>query len=205
VAADLRIGIANKWGAPGEQFKEQCTERIDIGANIKRLTPKLLRRHILGRPNQVAGLLPCRLERKPKVGKHRRPIGAQQHIGWLQIAVDQPLLMGIGQRLKQRQQQLDRFCERYWPLCDPIGQAARQQLHDHKWLALELIDIEDIDDAWVREQCDGLRLVEELTARVGIVAQHQLDRHGALQQRVRRLIDGAGAALPNQPAECVFS
>src|SRR5207237_812250 len=98
-----RVGCANKRCAPGYRLEEHHTQRINIGAGIDSRSLTLLWRHILRGANTSSGA--CQLPlctgehlRDAKVGKNGTACTIHQYVHWLNIAVDDTLFMGVGER-----------------------------------------------------------------------------------------------------------
>ena len=105
-AAAQRLGI--EGGRADEQFVEQHAQRIDVaaGIDIGVAERRLLGAHVLGRPDQLAVLGKVRLLGQPLLGclgdakvddlgdRFAIQLG-DQHVGRLEVPVDDPLLMGM--------------------------------------------------------------------------------------------------------------
>jgi hypothetical protein len=73
-----------------------------------------------------------------------------------------------------------------------IETASVRQLHDQVALPFELIERIDVDDVGVIERSAGARFTVETLQRDGVILQlfpHQLDRHHAFENGVKRAIN----------------
>lgn len=81
----------------------------------------------------------------------------------------QALAVGVFERLGQRDGQAQRLGHGERPGAQPLGQAAAlHEVHHDIRLAVVQVDIEDINDVWVRERGDHLSLAQKALARLGV-------------------------------------
>src|SRR5258708_40006019 len=95
--------------------------------------------------------------------------GGDEWGGGLQVAVDDPLLVGVVESRRHAAKPLDRGrVARPSPL-EALGEApAGDELLDHVWRSFELAVVVDGDDVGVPEKCDGSSLSPE-TPNCGVV------------------------------------
>jgi hypothetical protein len=127
-----------------------------------------------------------------------------QHVGWLDVAVDDPLLVGEGERARQVEADLHRLAERHSHLVEAVGQRlARQVLEHHVGTAAAVEpDVEDRHDGGVLHLGGRLRLALEplevgAPGPLAAAARRDqgLDGHHPVEQRVAGLVHHAHRAL----------
>ncbi len=135
--ARLRVGdqlqrLAD--GAPAErdlahqQFVEDRSETVDVGAVIDRLPSQLLRRQIVGRPRDLVPVLGRATDRLREAevdddaAQRTLLVGRDENIAGFDVAVDQPLLVRGAQCVRDLLDQADLRDER--ELCAPSRTAA---------------------------------------------------------------------------------
>ena len=144
----------------------------------------------------------------PKSATLTRPELRQQHVGRLDVAVDDAARVGRVERLEdllgdaRGGQRLERAA-----LLDHGAEvAAVDQLHDDERVARLHAVVEDVDDVRMAQRGGRLRLLAEAgdERRVAAVLGAQnLDRHVAAQLRVVAAKDGRHAALAEQLDQAV--
>ncbi len=93
-------GVALQGWAAGEAFVEHAAERVEVGAPVQRLALDLFGGDVVGRAGEVAALERARdreLAGEPEIGQVdvlAAPLGRDQHVGGLDVAVDEPVLVG---------------------------------------------------------------------------------------------------------------
>ena len=108
-----------KWWAPRQQFVQQNPQRIDVASrvDIQLVQFRLLRAHVLGRSNYIPKPRIHRLfgQSLPRRLGHAEVddfwhglaiVERHQHIRRFQIAMNDPLLMGVLHRLADLHEQL---------------------------------------------------------------------------------------------------
>ena len=82
-----------------EHLVEHRPERIDVGggAEVLQFPPRLLRRHVARRPHDRAvfclARIPLELLGQPEVGDLRHPVGGEEDVGRLEIAVEDAVVV----------------------------------------------------------------------------------------------------------------
>ena len=157
--------------------------------------------HVSGCPG-VAWSLPDILltQRQPEVGHERLAAFVEQDVPWFDIAMDQPLLVSVVQRLGHRRHQFDRFVDRKPGLLEPRGEVSAVDVFrdDKTGELLGAADIEDGDDVGMIEVRDraGFRQVSfGIFESIHQFAMWHLDGHRAAQLVVLGQIHQAEPAL----------
>ncbi len=108
LGADLHQGLHRVGGLEGrpagQEVVEHGSQRVDVRrrADPLELCPRLLRRHVTGRAEDLAGgremgLVVC-LDGQAEVGHARPSLPVQEDVGRLEIPVDHAALMGVMDR-----------------------------------------------------------------------------------------------------------
>ncbi len=139
----------------------------------------------------------CRL-RQPEVEHLHRAIGSQLDVRWLQVPVDDPLLVsgfeGLGDLLRDRQCLVD------WnrALCDSVGERRPlDQFHDERRHAVALLEAVDVRDVRMVQRREDFGFALEPRQPLGVCRnglRQDLDRDLPLQVRVSSAIHLAHAA-----------
>jgi len=147
-----------------------------------------------------------------EVGEHAPAVGADQHVGRLDVAVQHAVGVGDLQRAEQRDADLRDRARRDRAVFDHhVGEAARvEQLHDDPRSTAFLDDVVDLHHGRVLQRRGGARFAHgALVHRVTVAGretrrQHDLlDRDVATQQDVVRAPDRAHAAVADRRPERV--
>ena len=196
----LRVRLEGRLA--GEHLVEHDPERVDVRLAGHLVAERLLRRHVVGGPEHTAGgreALRLERARDAEVRDLRAPVGVDQHVLRLDVAVDQearvrglerpPDLDRVGHRLRHRQaaEPPDALLQRL----------ALDVLEDDVGRALVLAGVDHRHDVRVVQLRDRARLAPEALQLVGVVrdvAVHELDRDPALECRVERPVDARHAA-----------
>ena len=127
---------------------------------------RLLRRHVGRSPHDGARLRQVAVALDPpgqaEVGHVRLAALVDQDVRRLQVAVEDPALMGVVHRLRDDRDQPGRGADVAAEVAEPLVEAgAGDQLHAEVMQAPALADLEDRDDVGVVELRDRLGLVLE--------------------------------------------
>ena len=196
---------------------EEATEGEDVAARIGRFPAKLLRRGVADRPQDDVGVrrqfLRNRLVLLLRSGARLRldqlgeaeieyfhdPVGRDEHVGGLQIPMDDSPRMRGGEAVGDPDPVLHRVVRRNHPLRQAFAQGLPfQQLVDDERGTFAHADVEERDDVGMVERRHRPRLQLEPREAVGVtreIRRQDLDRHLAREPRVERPIDLAHPAL----------
>ncbi len=120
-----------------------------------------------------------------------------QDICRLDVAVDDALLMRIGECFAELNDILDRLAQRQPAGGDPIAQRSALNIaHDQEGRAILLADIVDRQDCGVLQPSDRVRFALEARVQLRIareIGTDNLDRHKAVGARLIGLVDGRHA------------
>jgi hypothetical protein len=205
----------------GQQLVEQRPERVDVAAGVDVLRGRrgLLGAHVLqgaddqpelGQHGLFGQLVPGRLGDAEVDDLRNRPavVGCHQHVGRLDVAMDDALLVGVLDGLADGDEQLQAFAD-----CEPVGVAilrdgqALDQFHDEIGASgVRGAGVEDLGDVGVVHQRQRLALRPE-------AGDHLLGVHALLDDLERHLaadglalfgeIDDAHAAVAQDADQLV--
>jgi hypothetical protein len=101
----------------------------------------------------------------------------QHHVGGLEVAMDNALLVGGLQPLGDLERDLERLVDRHQASLQPLAQGfTDRQLHDQKALAVVLLEAVEGGDVLVAERCQHPGLAFEAGQAFGIL-RHLLEQH----------------------------
>jgi hypothetical protein len=119
-------------------------------------------------------------------------------VGGLQVAVNDPDVMGGFERLRNLQRDRQCLLEWNWTLLDPLGERRPvDELEDERMHAVGYLEAMNRRDAWMAEGRQQLRLTLEARQPIGIVSQmfrQDLERDTSIQPSIARAIHLAHAA-----------
>ncbi len=176
---------------------EQRAERVDVCAAVERSPLRLLRRDVVAGAEHASGVGQRGLvvdARDAEVGQLRVPVGRQQDVVRLDVAVDHAALVGVGQGVGHLHRDRERLGEGQRALQrDALVQVAAvdELAHDER-TPIGLAAVDDGHDARVREQRERAGLALEAVDRIGRfepARMQQLDRDGASELLVVGLPD----------------
>ena len=185
---------------------------------VGRFTQHLLRRHVSccaeGRPGLGAEL--CRTGRRLLVRLFRRaaqlgeseiqnfdpPGPGDEQVLWLEVAMDNSLVVGGCQALKDLERVFGRLAHREQPAVHALAQGhSLQQLRDHEGRPLVRPHVEDRQNVGMVEDPGGARFQLEPVNAFGVVRElgrENLDRHLAAEAAIEGAIDLAHPAGAKQ-------
>jgi hypothetical protein len=203
---DRRDVVAGERAFRGREQVEDRGEREEIRAPVHLRTAELLRSGERRRADEraVAGELGLRDPRDPEVGDPRAPVRPDEDVRGLDVAVDDTALVRGLERFGKLLDPRDDLREGRprAGLPDDVETPALDELHDDEGAAVARgSDVEDRDDARVRETSRGARLEEEtaLPLRPLLGGEpfgnaQELHRDAAADARVERAPDLTGGA-----------
>ena len=143
-----------------------------------------------------------------EVGELHRAARVHEDVAGLDVPVHEPGLVGGAERRRRLADDLERLVggQAPPPLDPRLERLAVHPLHHDVGDAAVLADLVDGDDARVLELGRAAGLGQDLLAHGGAVGARaagvdELDRHGAVEGDVARLIDPAHAAAADQRLE----
>ena len=213
---DDPLGGAGERQLAGRHLVEHHAEGEKIGASVQRLATNLLRRHVGDRTHRGAGArqgvirhggrhlgLGVRPRFRGQLGEaevedlHIAALG-DEDVGRLDVAMDDPGLVGSVERIGHLDAQLEDLLQHQRLTRDPILERLPLEiLHDQKGLAVLLTDVVDGADMRVVQNRGGPRLALEALQGLPILDQalgKELERHRAAEAGVFRLVHHAHAA-----------
>ncbi len=189
VGADL-VGAARR-----QHLEHRHAQREDVGAPVLRLPLPLLRGHV-GRGSGQADGLPEEVGQAEVHHLHAARLG-EEDVAGLEVAVQEPGSVGVGQRAGHLAAHVHGLVHRKWTAGQPRGQRlAPEQLEDQVRAGLALPVVEDGDDVLVLEAGRRLGLLEQHGVELPgpHAGAHRLEGHRAPQVLVAGLEDHAEAA-----------
>ena len=211
---ELWDGLAGERQPARGDLVGHHAERVNVGAAVDLAVLALLRSHVLGRPDDHAGggaggALPVGELGDAEVDQlHEVPLVAaldEEDILGLEVAVDDPAVVGGPQRVGQLEQDLepDRAVEAPFPEERRERRPIQELHHDVVPGGREQREVVRGYDVLVTDEVDGSRLVvetaDQLRARAHRLVQ-ELDRDLAADDGVLAEVDRAHTAPAEQPA-----
>ena len=172
----------------------------------------LLGRHVRGRPDGEAERLErARLEaaaRDAEVGDDDAPVGRDEDVVGLEVAVDDARRVGGAEPRADRADDLDRAPdpERPFALEEPPERLPFDELHREEALAAVLADVERARDVLVRHPPRELHLPPEPLEhprRIDELAAEHFERDDLVELRVARVVDAPHSADADEADELV--
>ena len=205
----LRVGLERP--PPDEQLVEHDTQTEDVTAPVHPVpfTACLLRGHVGGRAGEPRPRAHVLLTQgQPEVRHERLVRFVEEDVARLDVPVNQPVLVGVVQRLGHRRHEFHGLVQRHTGLLEPPGEvgAVDELRHDEAREPLGAAHVEHGQDVRVVEAGDGAGFLQ---VRFGLVGPgHQarvrhLDRHRAVQLVVVRQVDQPEPAPAQHPLDAV--
>ena len=192
---DDRHRVAGERDTPDRALVEHHAQRIEVGAMVEPTATGLLGAHVVRRAADHARLVALLGEhREAEVGELRLVARRQQHVGRLHVAMDDPLMVRVVERLGHLRDDSQPFLERDQP---PALQVARAVdfLHDEVEGAVRFAKVVHPHDVFVEQAGEDLGFEADLlTEIVAAVLLEHLDRDAALKNLVGGPINGPHAA-----------
>ncbi len=197
---DLPVGdahgvVPSEGGTPGDHLVHHDAERVEVAAWVGLGALRLFGREVRGRAHHRAGLGEVRLHRSvegagdAEVGDLHRPVRADQDVGRLDVAVDEPGGVGEPEGGGDLGGYLRRLLRREVAVgAQDVGQRAPiDVLHGDEVRRGVLAPVEHVDDVGVVEVGRRLGLTAETLDEVrvnGELGEQHLDRDLAVEQPV---------------------
>ena len=197
------VGLPRVGGLPGQREVQHASERVDVGAPVDGLAADLLGRHEVHRPDPAAGrgqpAFGERVAREAEVAEVDLVVGAEQDVGGLDVAVDEPGIVRGVERVGHMGHDRRRVLRRERPGGgDPLAQiVAVDEPHGDVRPSVALAVVVDRDDVGVLDRRRGTRLAQEALANAWIAEQpgrDDLQRDGTVETQLRGLVDDAHTA-----------
>ena len=190
-----------------DELAEHRPHAEQVAALVDAAPAHLLRRHVVGGSHRdpAARFLGLR-ERDPEVHDLDVAVAGEEHVGGLDVAVDDARRMRAAQPLEDLEDDLDLPAEGEGrALSQRVLQVlAVQELHRDERRAVGVVaEVEDRDDVGVDHPGDGPGLALEADLPLGIfrdLREHDLERHVALEERVVGLVHDPHGSLA-QPVD----
>src|SRR5882724_4177007 len=200
----------------GEHFIQNDAQAIDVGPFVHLLTQNLLRRHVLRRSDDIAGLgqlgVSLALRRRDaEVHDLEQTVVVDQDVRWFQIAVHDAGLVRNRHAGRNVDAEFDRALENDRLFVDDLAAQSmgRKIFHGDGVIAADVEEIVDADDVLVRDLAAVAQLVNEALHHLlvrGYVGVQELEDqplfdHGVFHQQYRAecaladLLDELVAAL----------
>jgi hypothetical protein len=184
----------------GETLVEGDAERVDVAPLVLRRPAPLLRGHV-GRRTALEARVPEGVGH-PEVEHLHPPVLAEEDVAGLEVAVNDSVPVGVGQRPGHLGDGLDRLLERQRAAIEPLRERlAAQQLLDQEGSTLAPPHVVNRHDARMGEARGRLGLLEEpLRVAPGVAMRpNELERHQASEHIVPRLEDHPEATRADAP------
>ena len=217
--ADVRpelgdVAVLGVGDLAGQHLVQDATQRVDVRATVDRVALDLLGGDVVGRPHPEAGPRQAsgraRALGQPEVGQVRvglRGLVGDQDVRRLDVAVHQSARVRGVERAGDLGQDDARHLEREGTAIDHAAQVRPgHEAHREVEHALLLAAAMDGHDVRVLEGRRQARLGPEARGRVLVLhplGRDQLQRHGAIEIDVHRLVDDAHPAAVEQPVDPV--
>ena len=208
--AQLDDGAVGERRLAGQHLVEHDPGAVDVGRGARRPPARLLGGHVAGRSRNGGGQ---RLRgalgepRHPEVADPDPAVFAQQHVGGLDVAVDDPLPVGAGERGAELLGDATGLLDGQGAALDAVGEAlALDELGDVVGTLVGFADVVDAHDARVADAGQQLRLALEALDPglvLGPPGLDHLDRDDAAEAQVTAAIDPSERALSEHFEELV--
>ena len=195
-----------------ERVVEHAAQAVDVGAAVGELRAAGQLGGHVHRPTEGAfhdahgALLEALGE--AQVGELHAAARVEEDVGWLDVAVDEHLLVGVVERLGGLGRNLQPFGHRQMALlADAVGEAvAIDELHGDEVEALFLADVEGLHHVGMVELGSGLGFAAEGREEAGVAGgrwRQHLECHPAVQPLLHGFVDRAQPAPPDDPRHLV--
>ena len=207
----LGFGLAGKRVAAGHHLVEHHPQRPDVHARAGVLAVELLGGHVGRGAHRHAGAGDAGLIDElgdAEVDQLHPPVRGHDDVGRLDVAMDDPPLVGTGQAGGDLFGDRDRLGDRQRSARDPVAQRLPlAESHDDEQGAVDgLVDLMDRADVRMIERRCGLGLADE--APLGFLGGaalmgQELERHRPVELQIDGLVDHPHAASPQAIEDAV--
>ena len=212
---DRHLVLAGERNLAGQHLVQHDAERVEVRLAADVPSERLLGGDVVGRAEHTAvGRQSVLLERPrdPEVGHLGRALVVDQHVLWLDVAVNDVLGVRQAECARDLDRVRDRLGDRQAPVAaDPLLERLALDVFEHDVGAgvggiAVVTGVDHADDVRMRQTSDGSCLAPEPLQLVGIgrhLAVHQLDRDLALERLVERPVHRRHAARGDPRFESV--
>ncbi len=165
-----RVGI-ERW-LPGDEFVKDNPQGVNIAGCRGGQPLALLRRHVSRGADQRAGSGELRLAEDvgdAKIGQHDAAILGEKHIGRLDIAVKNALLMGVIQRrgrLLDNMQSFEKWKSALGRLDALFERTTVDEFHHHVITIILNVKVIHLNDVGVAQRGDGFGLTLKTSEKI---------------------------------------
>ena len=211
--------LARERVTPGGALVQDDAERKQIGPRVQLVPRRLFGRHVGHGPSRDACNRAIRLVgRRARQSESRRqfretevqdlhvPELGQENVARLDVAVDDPLVVGRVQRIGDLDADVNQLMDLQRPVHEAVAQRAPpHQFHHDEGLSFVLVDVEDRTDVAVVQRGCRARFGSKPANRLLVLHQiigEEFERDRAPEAEVVRPIDdahAAGADLADDP------
>ncbi len=202
---DFRIELRAAGGPvgdlPGQHLVEHHAQRVDVGARVDRLAKHLLGGHVERRAHHHLGQRQSFVvqgERDAEVDHARLHLLVDEDVGWLEVAMNDAVPVGMGNAARHLRQQLDALPCRQRMLVEQLVQIQTVDVV-HRQVGHAVLDAVAVDsqDIGMVQSGHQSALALEAFGRSAGQVQH-LDCQVALQSGIEGAVDLSHAALADQ-------
>ena len=197
--------IGHEGRRAGQALEEDAAEREHVGARVHiQRALRLLGRHVHGRPQGRAGLGQAQRGRVEQAARDAEVeqldlgnvLARQEDVGGLDVAVDDPVLVGHGQGLRDPADHAHRGAQVDGTAGQPVLQGlAVEPFHDQVVLAVGGLAVGDVaHDGRMGDGGQAVRLLLKALAKLRAEAGRDLHRHGFAGGQIDAPVDHAHAA-----------
>ena len=210
VGVDLRdLAVGLERDAARQGVEEDAAERVDVRGRVAALSLDLLGRDVVDRADELAALGDVATAGDPLDEAEVREVDVlvaaarDQHVGGLDVPVDEAALVGGVECVRDLGDDARRPLRLEAAAAPDQGLEVRplDPAHRDEERALGLPRLVDGDDVRMVDRGREQRLPLEALAEavvVGQVRSDELQRHGALQRQLGRVVDDSHTAAPGE-------
>ncbi len=188
---ELHRVVALERGLSREALVEDRSEGEHVGRRSRGSSvPELLGGRVAGRPPEHAvarqgdaparpGCVPIEVLREPEVDDQGASVGREEHVLRLEVAVDDPSLVGASERTGELPSELGRLLDPEGPAVEPVPErASGDERHDEVRSHARRSRIEERHEPVLhRERREEPPLALEASELLGLGPEEELERH----------------------------